>query len=63
MGEELEETELYPFVGSDGLGAAGQGSPTAGHCGGAPARGSGGVVVGELHRAMGKLVRRLARAE
>ena len=29
VGEELEETELYPFVGSDGLGVAGQGSPTA----------------------------------
>ena len=29
VGEELEETELYPFVGSDGLGVAGQGSATA----------------------------------
>ena len=29
VGEELEETELYPFVGLDGLEAAGQGSPMA----------------------------------
>jgi len=29
VGEELEETKLYLFVGSDGLGAAGQGSPMA----------------------------------
>ena len=71
VGEELEETELYPFVGSNEVGDGRRCAPrgeqwaaaTAGRGGGAPARGSGSGVVWELHQAMEKLARGLARVE
>ena len=71
VGEELEETELYPFVGSNEVGDGRRCAPrgeqwaaaTAGRGGGAPARGSGSGVVWELHQAMEKLARGLARAD
>ena len=71
VGEELEETELYPFVGSNEVGDGRRCAPhgeqwaaaTAGHGGGAPARGSGSGVVWELQQAMEKLARGLARVE
>ena len=67
VGEELEETELYPFVGSNEVGDGRRCAPrgeqwaaaTAGRGGGAPARGSGSGVVWELHQAMEKLARGL----
>ena len=71
VGEELEETELYPFVGSNEVGDGRRCAPrgeqwaaaTAGRGGGAPARGNGSGVVWELHQAMEKLARGLARVE
>jgi len=71
VGEELEETELYPFVGSNEVGDGQRCAPrgeqwaaaTAARGGGASTRGSGSGVVGELHQAMEKLARGLARAE
>ena len=71
VGEELEETELYPFVGSNEVGDGRRCAPrgeqwaaaTAGRGGGAPARGSGSGLVWELHQAMEKLARGLARVE
>ena len=71
VGEELEETEVYPFVGPNEVGDGQRCAPrgeqwaaaTASRGRDAPVRGSGGGVVGELHRAMGKLSRGLARAE
>ena len=71
VGDELEETELYPFVGSNEVGDGRRCAPrgeqwaaaTAGRGGGAPARGSGSGVVWELHQAMEKLARGLARVE
>ena len=71
VGEELEETEVYPFVRPNEVGDGQRCAPhgeqwavaMAGLGGGAPARGSGSGVFGELHQAMEKLARGLVRAE
>ena len=71
VGEELEETELYPFVGSNEVGDGQRCAPRgeqwaeamADRGGGPPARGNDNGVVGELHQSMEKQARGLARAE